>query len=286
MVGPMRKIGILLILLIVVGFVHGCLGTGELRGTYTASLSPSNYSTVTLKSKQPSRMELIENLKKVKQFSFQENTSIRLNVTMKVGNTTKSEEVGIVYLRSGYVDFQGRIAEVNITTTTFPGGASTFMKEIITDRDVYVFIGGKWIKLTNGSLGISPSLVLNMTWRYNLVNFTLKYLGEKPYRESFENGTKTLYYNVTARDLREMSGGLLGEESNMSLNVTTGVLELRFVGTRLVGGRVGYRMMVHLWGERLGRRVDVYEVGSVYDEFTITDINVRKKVEVPASYEA
>jgi len=45
-------------------------------------------------------------------------------------------------------------------------------------------------------------------------------------------------------------------------------------------------MSVHIWGENLGKRVDVYEIGETYDEFVVKDINVKKPVHVPASYRA
>jgi hypothetical protein len=121
------------------------------------------------------------------------------------GNITQSEKATVVYKRRGYVDLADRKAEVNTTTVTFPGGASTFTRDVIVGKDVYIFFGGRWFKLTNETLGISPDVVLNMTWRYNFINFTERYLHMKPFKETFENGTQFLYYNVTEEDLGAIS---------------------------------------------------------------------------------
>ena len=273
----MKRLGLIVLLLLFVSVVAGCIA--ESPGTPT---SPNT----ALKPKQPSREELLEGLKEIKQFTFIDNTSLKLNMTLVQGNLTQSQKVTLIYNRKGYLDFTERKAEINITTVVFPGGASTLTREVIIGNEVYVSIGGNWFKLTNESIGLPPSIVLNMTWKYNIVNFTMKYLSKEPYRVEFRNGTQFLYYNLTYEDLKAIFEGLLGRASNMTTNLTSGVLELRFRGTTLIGGRAGYRVSTHIWGERLGQRFDVYEKGFVYDEFIITDVNVKKKVEAPSTFHA
>ncbi|WP_297506449.1 hypothetical protein [Thermococcus sp.] len=273
----MKRLALIILLLLFMSVVAGCIGERS-----STSTSPE----LTLKPKQPSREELLEGLKEIKQFTFIDNTSLKLNMTLVQGNLTQSQKVTLIYNRKGYLDFTERKAEINITTVVFPGGASTLTREVIVGNDVYVSVGGNWFKLTNESIGLPPSIVLNMTWKYNIVNFTMKYLSKEPYRVEFRNGTQFLYYNLTYEDLKAIFEGLLGRASNMTTNLTGGVLELRFRGTSLIGGRAGYRVSTHIWGERLGQRFDVYEKGFVYDEFIITDVNVKKKVEAPSAFHA
>ncbi len=288
----MKKLGILLLVVFLVGVGAGCVGekTTTTSTTSTPSTTSSTLSSTTSKvSAQPkhySRDELLKNLRSIRQFTYIENTSISFNLTVKQGNLTQSGKVTVVYRRKGYIDFEEKKAEVNTTTITFPGGASSFTREIIVGNEVYIFFGGGWLKLTNETLGISPNVTLNMTWEYNIVNFTEKYLQREPFKETFENGTQILYYNVTEDDLRAISEPLIGKEANVTFNVTNGVLELLFRDGKLIGGRMAYKMSVHIWGEELGKRVDVYEIGETYDEFVVKDINVKKPVHVPASYRA
>ncbi|WP_297502103.1 hypothetical protein [Thermococcus sp.] len=273
----MKRLSLIVLLLLFMSVI--AMYIGESPGSST---SPK----VTLKPRHPSREELLDGLGEIRQFTFIENTSVRLNMTIRQGNLTRSQNITIVYNRKGYLDFTERKAEINITTLVFPGGTSTSSREVIIGNDVYVSIGGSWFKLTNESLGLPPSLVLNMTWKYNVVNFTMKYLTRKPVKVEFRNGTQFLYYNITYDDLKTIFEGLLGRAPNMTTNLTNGILELRFRGITLIGGRAGYRVSTHIWGERLGQRVNVYEKGFVYDEFIITDVNVKKKVEAPSAFHA
>lgn len=285
----MKKFGILLLVVFLVGIGAGCIGektTTSTSPTSSSAISSSTSPKVSVQPKQYSTEELLKNLRSIRQFTYLENTSVSLNLTVKRGNLTQSGNVTVVYRRKGYVDLADKKAEVNTTTITFPGGASTFTREIIVGNEVYLFFSGKWFKLTNETLGISSDIVLNTTWRYNIVNFTERYLQRKPFKETFKNGTQLIYYNVTEDDLRAISQSLIGKEANVTFNVTNGVLELRFKNGVLIGGRMAYKMSIHIWGEELGERVDVYETGQAYDEFVVTDINVKKPVHVPVSYKA
>ncbi|WP_456368361.1 hypothetical protein [Thermococcus sp.] len=273
----MRRLSLIIALLLAMSVVAGCLNESQ-----SLSTSPG----ATLKPKQPSREELLEGLKEIKQFTFIDNTSLRLNMTIMQGNLTQRQRVTIVYNRRGYLDFTERKAEINITTIVFPGGTSASTREIIVGDEVYLFLGGEWFKLDNETFGTSKSLILNMTWNYNIVNFTMKYLSREPYRVEFKNGTQFLYYNITYEDLKTMFENIMGRTLNMTFNLSNGVLELRFKGTTLVGGRMGYKLKVHMWVERFGQKMEAYESGAVYEEFYITDINVKKRVEVPSSLHA
>jgi len=285
----MKKLAIVLLVVLLVGLAAGCVGEkGKKTTTITSSPSTTTSSSTSPKASiQPehySTKELLKNLMDIRQFSYRENTSMVLNLTLTAGNLTQSQNVTVVYRRVGYVDLEDKKAEVNTTTITFPGGTSTFTRDIIVGKDVYVFLGARWFKLTNETLGISPAVLLNMTWNYNIVSFAEKYLQRKPFKEAFGNGTQFLYYNITEEDLTAIAKAFIGNTANLTFNVTNGILELRFRKGVLIGGRMGYRMSVHIWGENLGKSFDVYETGHVYDEFTVFDINVKKQVNVPQSY--
>jgi len=280
----MKRLGLVLVALLLVGLATGCIG-GNTAGTSSASPSVSMNSTsstkTTIQPKHYSREELLKNLKSIRQFSYLENTSIRFNVTVKTGNSTQRETMTVIYRRSGYIDLDDKKADVNTTTIVFPGGARTFTRDIIIGDNIYIFLNGRWVKLTNETLEPLSKLISNMTWRYNIVSFTERYLQGKPINETFRNGTLLLYYRITGEDLREMAGFILENGSNITFNVSRGILELRFRNGVLTGGRMGYHMTIYNRGEVRGREASIYEVGDIYDEFVITGINVKKPVRPP-----
>ena len=274
------KAGVVLIAILLVALTAGCTGE-KTANTFSESPTSSASPKVTLQPKHHSTEELLRNMENIKQFSYIENTSIRFNVTIRIGNSTQRENTTIIYRRSGYIDLVNKKAEINTTTTVFPGGAETFTRDIIIGDKVYIFLNGRWIKLTNDTFGPLSKFIANMTWKYNIVSFTEKYLKRKPFNETFRNGTLFLYYNITEEDLRGITSSFFGNNSNMTFNVSRGVLEIRFRNGVLIGGRMGYRMTVHTWGEAVGRMVDIYETGNVYDEFVVFDINVTKRISPP-----
>ncbi len=112
------------------------------------------------------------------------------------------------------------------------------MREIIKNGRVYIFIGGSWRKLTNETFGINVSGILNVTWEYPAVSFATKYLRRSPTNVSLKNETELLYFPITERDLMAITSTLLGHRANVSVNVTNGILELRFRDGTFVGGRL------------------------------------------------
>lgn len=272
----MKKAGMILIVILLASLTAGCIGGNSATNTTHSPKRETSSGNSTYSVK-----ELLENIRSIHQFSFLENTSIELNVTAGRGNSSQSENVTIIYHRKGYIDLTGKRADVNATTLTLPGGASLFTRSIILGENFYLFIGGKWIKLTNKTTPVLPNTFLNMTWKYNIVNFTERYLQKKPFKETFKNGTQLLYYNITEDDLKAIAEAFLGNGANMTFNVTRGILELRFRNGILIRGRMGYHMTIHTWGEVMGRRLDIYETGNVYDEFVVFDINVKKRVNPP-----
>ncbi|WP_223211919.1 hypothetical protein [Thermococcus henrietii] len=284
----MRKLALVLVSVILVALVSGCVSTGSpgasnvTSGSYTGTTSPAASGP-----KLYTTEELLEKMKGIEQFTYFENTSLKLTMNLAVGNLTQSENVTIIYRKAGYVDLKDREASINITTITFPGGASVFTRQLVKGNDIYIFASGSWIKLTNATSKLNVSKILNFTWEYNTVSFAMKYLKRKPSNVSYANGTELLYYPITKADLEAIASAFLGPNTNVSLNVTNGILELRFRNGTFVGGRMAYRIEMTLRTvQPTGTPVEVHEVGHVYDEFVVKDINVKKPVHVPASYRA
>ncbi|WP_297421104.1 hypothetical protein [Thermococcus sp.] len=280
----MKKAGMILAVILLTSLMAGCIG-GKTEVSHSpageiSSGTPSVSSTASSKFQQYPREELLKNIKRIHQFSFLENTSVELNIVAERGNFTQNSNATAIYHRRGYIDLEGKRADINTTTITFPGGTSVFTRTIIVGGDFYVFFGGRWIKLTNNSHAFLNN-ILNMTWKYNIINLTGRYLLGKPFREAFKNGTQLLYYNITNEDLRTIAEAFLRGDANPTFNVTNGVLELRFRNGVLIGGRMGYHMNVHIQGEYFGEQVNVYEAGNVYDEFVVFDINIKKRVNPP-----
>ncbi len=314
----MKKLGVLLVGILVVGLVAGCIGgkststtstTAQTSTTQPQTITSSTTSSITnipttttsslsetitqtktqIKPKVYSREELLKNLRKIKQFTYLENVSVTLDVKIKQENLTfNAGEVSITSKKVGYVDMINKEADINTTTTTFPGGVTTFTREIIKDGEVYLYSSGVWKKLTNESFILPPEAVLNLTWEYNAVSFVEKYLQKEPFNKTIENGTQIFYYNVTTEDLTQLARFFIGfKDTNVTFNVSKGILEVKFRDGQLIGGRIAYNMEIKiLTKDPQGRTVEVIETGREYEEFVVKDINVKKSVRKPVSYRA
>ncbi|GEM_PF-1465299 len=309
----MRKLGVLLVGILLVGLVAGCIGGKSTSTTSTTAQtstqatsatstitnmpttttsSPSETMTQTktqIQLKIYSREELLKNLRKIKQFTYLENVSVTLDVKIKQGNLTfNAGEVSITSKKVGYVDLINKEADINTTTTTFPGGATTFTREVIKDGEIYLYSSGVWERLTNESFVLPPEAVLNLTWEYNTVSFVEKYLQKEPFNKTIENGTQIFYYNVTTEDLNQLVRFFIGfKDTNVTFNVSNGILEVKFRNGNFIGGRVAYNIGIKiLTKDPQGRTVEVIETGREYEEFVVKDINVKKNVKKPMSYKA
>ncbi|WP_297535309.1 hypothetical protein [Thermococcus sp.] len=288
----MKKTALILVLVLLLAVASGCISEKSSGVSSTASTGAIVNSTGTTTTSTPkprlySTQELLDRVSKIEEFTYFENTSMELHLVVRVGNLTQDEgNVTVVYRKVGYVDLKDREAAINITTITFPGGARTFSREIIKNGEVYIFTGGTWRKLTNETFGINVSRILNVTWEYNAVSLAEKYLRRTPTNVSLKNGTELLYFPITESDLMAITSALLGRQANVSINVTNGILELRFRNGTFVGGRLGYRVEMVVRVSTPSGTAEVHETGYSYDEFVVTDINVKKPVHVPASYRA
>ncbi|WP_457741425.1 hypothetical protein [Thermococcus sp.] len=287
----MKRVAIILVLVLLLALALGCISgksSGVSSATSTSTLANSTKSgTSTPSLKLYSTGELLDKVSRIEEFTYTENTSMELHLILRIGNITQDRgNITVVYHKVGYIDLKNKEAAINITTITFPGGARTFSREIIKNGEVYLFIGGNWRKLTNGTFGINASRILNVTWEYNAVSLAEKYLRRTPTNVSIKNGTEFLYFPITRDDLMAITSALLGHQTNVSINVTNGVLELKFRNGTFIGGRVGYRVEMMLWISTPSGKAKVYETGYSYDEFSITDINIKKPVQVPALYRA
>lgn len=330
----MRKLGILLVGILLVGLVAGCIGEKESTSTTSTvtqtpthstqvtstthsetseTMTSSTTSTVTKtsttatptktstptetqsqtptqtqtksKPKIYTREELLKNLEKIKSFTYLENTSVTFDVKIEQGNTTiNAGEVSIIAKKVGYIDLEAYEADINTTTRTFPGGGSSFTREIIKDGEIYLYANGMWQKLTNETLGMPPENLLNLTWKYNLVSLVKLYLQKEPQNTTIVNGSQIFYYNISDEDLKYIIEAFLGtvENENMTISFSNGIMEIVFKNGQLYGGRLMYNMEIRIKTQDLeGKPREIIEIGKEYDEFVIKEVNVRKKVEAP-----
>lgn len=329
----MKRLGILLVGILLAGLVTGCIGgkttstvtqtsthstqvtstthsgTSETMTTFFTSATKTSTTATPTKTSTPTetqsqtptqtqtkpkpkiytREDLLKNLEKIKSFTYLENTSITFDVKIEQGNTTiNAGKVSIISKKVGYMDLVNREADINTTTTTFPGGVTAFTREIIKDGEIYFYSNGVWEKLTNRTFGLSPDAVLNLTWEYNVVSFVEKYLKKEPFNETIENGTQIFYYNITTEDLNQLAKFFIGfKDTNITFNVSNGILEVKFKDGQLISGRIACNMWIRIiTKDPQGEEVEIIETGREYEEFIVKDINVKKNVKKPVSYRA
>jgi len=325
----MKRLGFLLVGILLAGLVTGCIGKNEtsttsaitqpthstqvtstthsetpetMTSSTTSSVTKTSTTATPTKTSTPTetqsqtptqqpkiytREELLKNLEKIKRFTYLENVSVTFNVKIKQGNTTiNAGEVSIIAKKIGYIDLESYEADINTTTRTFPGGGSSFTREIIKDGEIYLYANGMWQKLTNETLGIPPENLLNLTWEYNLVSFVKRYLKKDPQNMTIVNGSQIFYYTISDEDLKHVAEAFPGAVENKNENITVsfsnGILEMVFKNGQLYGGRLMYNVEIRIRTQDLeGKPMEIIEIGEEYDEFLIKDINVKKRVEVP-----
>ena len=325
----MRRLGILLVGVLLAGLVAGCIGKNEtsttsaitqpthstqvtstthsetsetMTSSTTSSVTKTSTTATPTKTSTPTetqsqtptqpkpkiytREELLKNLEKIKSFTYLENVSVTFNVKIKQGNTTiNAGEVSIIAKKIGYIDLESYEADINTTTRTFPGGGSSFTREIIKDGEIYLYANGMWQKLTNETLGIPPENLLNLTWEYNLVGFVKRYLKKDPQNMTIVNGSQIFYYTISDEDLKHIteafSGTVENKNENMTISFSNGIMEIVFKNGQLYGGRLMYNVEIRIRTQDWeGKPMEIIEIGKEYDEFLIKDINVKKRVEV------
>ena len=281
----MKKLGILLIGILLVSLTAGCIG-GKTSTTTTTSGSasstagmtvtattPSPTTTTTTASPRPKKYtqgELLQRVKAVRYFTFTDNTTMIMQLTMEVnGSVMQRQNMTFELNRKAYVDLENREAEVNGTTRVYPGGAGSATHQVVIGDTIYMEANGITHEMKNGTIA-------NLTWNYNPMSLALLYLERKPEREEFKNGTQFLYYNISTEDMRNMMAGF-APIGKSNLSVWNGILELGFRDGKLVSERTMYefRLSMSIQGS------EITEVGKIYDEIRIFDVNIKKNVKIP-----
>ncbi len=282
----MKKIGILLVGILLISITAGCIGgktssssstlmtqsTSSTGGTTTSSPISTTSTTTTTSPplKKYTREELLGLAKSIKYFTFTDNTTMNIQLTLKVNGTImQRQNITFELKRKAYVDLKNRIAEVNGTTHVYPNGGSSVSHQVVVGDTIYIATNGITQEINNATIA-------NLTWNYNPVSFAVLYLTEKPNRTEFVNGTQFLYYTISNEDLRNMMS-MFSPLKGTNVSVWNGILELRFKNGKLISERTMYefKLVMMMNGN------EVIEVGKVYDEIHIYDFDVKKHVNIP-----
>ncbi len=285
----MKKIGILLVGILLISITAGCIGgktststptstsmtqptstTSTISSTTTSTSSSSSTTTTSPPPKKYTQKELLQRTRTIKYFTFTDNTTMSIQLKLEVNNTVvQRQNITFEIKRKAYVDLENKIAEVNGTTHVYPNGGSSISHQVVVGDTIYIATNGITREIDNATIA-------NLTWNYNPVSFAVLYLTEKPNRTEFINGTQFLYYPISTEDLKNMMA-MFSPLKGTNVSVWNGILELRFKNGRLISERTMYefKLTMMLNGNK------VIEVGKVYDEIHIFDFNIKKNVKVP-----
>lgn len=280
----MKKLGILLVVILLMSITAGCIGgktststpgsvtqsTSSTGGTTTSSQISSTATTTSPPPKKYTREELLRLTGGIKYFTFTDNTTMAMQLTLKVNGTVmQRQNMTFELKRRAYTDLKNRMAEVNGTTRVLPSGGGATTHQVVVGDTIYVETNGITREINNGTIA-------NFTWNYNPVSFALLYLAEEPDRVEFKNGTQLLYYRISDKDLRNLMS-MISPLKDTNVSVWNGILELGFRDGKLISERTMYefRLSMSIQGS------EIVEVGKVYDEIRIFDINIKKNVKIP-----
>jgi len=244
----MKKLGLVLILLVILSVASGCLG-GEER-TSTQSESSSTYPSSTLQTtttekdtttstgntetESPggyTREELLQGVSGITKFTYVANASIHMNVTVNQEGIVQRDSLNLSINEQGYLDFDGMKAWINTTTTSLPDGVSSNTSRIIIGDTMYIQTPVGMVE-AEGGLG-------DPIWQYNLVSLAKRYLTKEP-EEREENGELVLIYRLEERDAEALAKMYLALSPDAQVSIKWGSMVLRFKDGKLVGGAMSY----------------------------------------------
>ncbi len=268
-------IGIFIVLVLSLG----CLG-GQ-TGTSTASLSSSSHSqtsshtTTTITQNQKSFNEL-KVLSSIERFSYRENATVTMNVTIYVANTTQRSVLRIQVLEEGYVDMIKRIAVVNSTTVTVPDNVTVKVERIIFDNKEFV-------KTPTGNVKISNSSLVGSFWSTNPVALA-KHLANTTPLARYKKGNATVFvYSVPSYLLLPLAR-VYFTSPGMNVTVTDATIEVYFENKTLTKERLMYSIQaVAITSDPTLGKMKIVERGEWKGTIEIYDINVKRNVSVPST---
>jgi len=273
----MRGLAVILIALIAVS--AGCIGAqgGEKVGGPTASPGhPANAATSSTSSwhageKKRTEITPMAILRSIHQYTYEENASVELRITMKAGNATQTTNATMEILERGYVDLLGKRAKITTRTVTKPNDVTLNMTRIIVGNTVYIE--------TLGRTGVSNDTSF---WRINPVSLAEELLKLTPIGNYTENGTRVLVYSVPGDVLLPMAQ-LYFTNQGMNTTVTDATAELYFSNGSFKGMKLVFSVRAAAAVEGMNGKMTVVEVGSWRGTVRITSVNRREEVKAPST---
>ncbi|GAB6136610.1 hypothetical protein [Thermococcus prieurii] len=270
----MKKLAILLIALLVIS--AGCIGSqgGEKGGSQTKSPSQTNVATTSsghAGEKKHAEITPMAILTSIHQYTYEENASVQLRITIKTGNTTQRTNASMGILERGYVDLLGKRAKIVTRTVTKPDNVTLKMTRVI--------IGGTVYTETLGRTGVSNDTSF---WRINPVSLAKELLKLTPIGNYTENGTRVLVYSVPGDVLLPMAR-LYFTNPGMNTTVTDATAELYFSNGAFKGMKLVFSVRATAAVEGMNGKMTVIEVGSWRGTVRITSVNKMEEVKAPST---
>ncbi|NJE61907.1 hypothetical protein [Thermococcus sp. 21S7] len=289
----MKKYGLVLLLILVIGFTAGCLGGNGSTTTSSPTASPQmeHTSSTTTTTSVPGTTTthpptegprgtttetLLAEVSGIKQFTYTSSAEVSMLVTVKQANLTQRDNVTLAITETGYIDFESWSAGMNITTKIAPHRPPAASSRVIIRNVTYIRTPMGWTKATDPAAA-------GFVWRYNLVSLARKYLQRTPNER--ENGEKlVLRYRLDDGDVRALATMYLTTTGNTVVTVKGGILELYFEAGRLVGGRLSFSATIKtsIDDPTIGK-MTITQDGSWSETVTITSVNEKRKVEEPST---
>lgn len=293
----MRKVPIIIAFLLVV-LISGCLSGQTATSTHTStdnstsstgnstslSQTPSITSTREHSPKRFSLDDLRRIVEGIHRGTIEENESFILELeAISNGSPSLRRNMTVLRRRSLYVDFDGRVFDMNLTTTVLPQGLSSFVRFIFYNDTFYVLMGNQWVGIPANVSNATLRAAIRSMWDENELALIKKYIEYAPINMSFENDSQVLYYTLNFSDLKDFISQLADNDSvNFSLEIRDAILKVQFRNGTPVGGSTAFTIVAEVpVTDYTGQSYVLREVGRSYSTFVIRDINVKKTVKAP-----
>ena len=277
----MGKWKVLAVLVIALALAaSGCIGggTGSVTSTSNHLESSSSQSipspTPTQAPSNP-RLNPMKAVESIKSFSYVETANVTMNVTMEIKNTSRqSTKVAMKIIEEGYVNLEEKVAQINMSTTTFPDNVTVKVERTIINDTEYIKTPMGIVKTGDG----------RYIWKTNPLAIAKWLLeNERPVANYTEKGSLVLVYSANPKMITPLAK-LYFTTPGMNITVLDATVKLVFKNNTFAGEELVYSIKATAVTEdSLLGKILVEQTGVWSGKVEITSINEKRKVKAPST---
>ena len=277
----MEKWKVLAILVITLTLAaSGCIGGGTSSVTSTghyleSSSSQSIQSPTSTQAPAKSKLNPLRAIENIRSFSYVETANVTMNVSMEIKNTSRqSTKVAMKIIEEGYVNLEEKVAQINMSTTTFPDNVTVNVERTIINDTEYIRTPMGAVKTGDGEY----------IWKTNPLAIAKWLLeNERPVGNYTKNGSLVLVYSANPKIITPLAK-LYFTTQGMNITVLDATVKLIFKNNTISSEELVYSIKATTVTEdSLVGKILVEQRGVWKGKIEITSINEKRRIKAPST---